>query len=941
MATAGRDFFISYTGVNRAWAEWIAVQLEATGYSTVLQAFDFRPGSDFVHQMHEATSTADRTVAVLSPAYFASAFSEAEWRAAFAKDPSGEQGLLVPVRVQECRPPGLLATRVYVDLVNDDEPTCRRLLLDAVSRDRMRPTMASFPGSAKKSASHSSARFPGAAPEVSNLPPRNRNFSGRSHLLEQIHADLQAGSAAAVVPTEAVHGLGGIGKTELAMEFAYRFGSDYDIAWWIPAEEPTAAAAALAGLARKLGIPDAADRSEMVDALFDDLRSRVRWLLVYDNAERPDQLTGLLPRSGGGHVLVTSRWQAWGRHATPLRLGVLSRPESVAFLEQRIAGDSAGLDAVAELLGDLPLALEEAAAYLEDTQDSVHHYLQLMRDRSRELLALTGHDAVEHDDHGRVGTVWSLSLDRVRHEEPAAEALLNLCAFLAPEVPRDLPTEAPEVLPADLGATVSDRLSYNRILTVIGRYSLATVTPNTVGEHRLVQSVIRARLDQTGERAWAEAAVNLVRARFPIYSHETTTWAERERLLPQVLAVIGHAERLGVAGEAAGMLRAALGSVLQDLGDRDGARVELERALQISLGPDHPDMAIWRSYLGRNQMGDWLVVPGARNPPLIPVDPPDTMGGFRFARTSDGAELDGTPTISAERGRVDVGPDRERLLGYLTSGALVAETDSRSADRFEPYRQHAVPARLRTDGIWIWPEASEYYLRWHGVAPEPDFRRHIVVNNFTCSPVPDDVVQAARAAAYNRSVVLAERIEAWKAARVPVDEASAARFSAAITRTLRGLGWWPGRDVATAVETFLIQQAPALAQLSARRRGFVPVEPVPAAMRVLREFGGLISVAYGSGKTSAQVPFRIFPTGRSDDELVTFADNVRMLTTRIGARAFQIGIIDRGMGGLVVDDTGRVFAVGPSPLYLGATFDEALVRMLEGIRAEELYEIGL
>jgi hypothetical protein len=101
--TRGRDFFISYTAVNRPWAEWMAVQLEAAGYSTVLQAWDFKPGSDFLHQMQQATSTAGRTIAVLSPAYFGSAFGEAEWRAAFHKDPTGEQGLLVPVRVQECQ----------------------------------------------------------------------------------------------------------------------------------------------------------------------------------------------------------------------------------------------------------------------------------------------------------------------------------------------------------------------------------------------------------------------------------------------------------------------------------------------------------------------------------------------------------------------------------------------------------------------------------------------------------------------------------------------------------------------------------------------------------------------------------------------------------------------------------------------------------------------
>ena len=216
-STAGRDFFISYTGVNREWAEWIAVQLEAAGSSTVLQAFDFRPGSDFVHQMQVATSTCERTIAVLSPAYFASEFSEAEWRTAFAKDPSGAEGLLVPIRVQKFTPPVLLETRVYVDLVAADEPTCRQRLLDAVNKNRVRPTTARFPGVVSET-TRSSSRFPGAGPAVSNLPLRNRNFSGRDGLLERIHADLQTASAAAVVPTEAVHGLGGIGKTELATE---------------------------------------------------------------------------------------------------------------------------------------------------------------------------------------------------------------------------------------------------------------------------------------------------------------------------------------------------------------------------------------------------------------------------------------------------------------------------------------------------------------------------------------------------------------------------------------------------------------------------------------------------------------------------------------------------------------------------------------------------
>jgi tetratricopeptide (TPR) repeat protein len=641
-----RDFFISYTGVNRPWAEWIAVQLEQAGYTTLLQAWDFRPGSDFLHLMQQATTSAGRMIAVLSPAYFGSQFSEAEWRAAFHKDPTGELGLLVPVRVQPCEPPGLLASRVYIDLVDTDEPTARRLLLSGVDQSGARPTSALFPGAAT-----GVKRFPGQGPPISNLPARNRNFSGRGELLKDLHASLQVESRAAVVPTGALHGLGGVGKSELALEFAHRFASDYDVVWWVPAEQPTSASAALAALAGQLGVAQAADQSEMVAGLFDRLRSRDRWLLVYDNAERPDRLTGLLPPAGGGHVLVTSRWSAWGQQATPLNVTVLCRDESLAFLGKRTGSeDKAALNELAQLLGDLPIALEEAAAYLEETGVGLGEYLRLVRNRARELFGLERPPADEQGDQRRVATVWSLSLDRIHQEAPAAEALLSLCAFLAPEIPRGLPREQPQMLPEELAHAVSDALTYNRMLAVVGRYSLATLTPAAVGVHRLVQAVIQARLGQEGERRWAEIAAGLLRESFPNESWEVAAWPACERLLPHALAAAGHAERLEMAGEAAGWLldRASryllergqyrqarpiaeralavtetalgpanpqvasrcytLGRVLQDLGDLASARGQFERALEISeatLGPDHLGVANVRNDLGRVLQALW------------------------------------------------------------------------------------------------------------------------------------------------------------------------------------------------------------------------------------------------------------------------------------------------------------------------------------------------
>jgi hypothetical protein len=134
------DFFVSYTSTDRAWAEWIAWQLEAEGYQVIVQAWDFTPGNDWTHEMQHATATAGRVVAVLSAAYLRSAHAEAEWRTFYAQDPSGERALLLPVRVDKVDPPGLLKTRIYVDLVDQDAASAKSALLAAARGARGKPT---------------------------------------------------------------------------------------------------------------------------------------------------------------------------------------------------------------------------------------------------------------------------------------------------------------------------------------------------------------------------------------------------------------------------------------------------------------------------------------------------------------------------------------------------------------------------------------------------------------------------------------------------------------------------------------------------------------------------------------------------------------------------------------------------------------------------------
>jgi tetratricopeptide (TPR) repeat protein len=606
------DFFISYTSADRAWAEWIAWQLKEAGSSVVLQAWDMVPGLDFVHEMQKATTTAKRTLAVVSPAYFSSEFSEAEWRVAFADDPSGEQQRLIPVRVVEFRPAGLLATRIYIDLVGKDRQAARAALLEGVQGQP--PAVPSeeprFPGEEPTAVEafapgQQEPRFPGSLPPIWNVPYlRNPSFTGRQELLEGLAAGMGGGAATAI--TQAIAGLGGVGKTSLAVEYAYRQQAAFDVVWWLRAEKPATLVGDFTDLAGALNLAERTqtDPAVVVAAVHRWLANHGRWLLVFDNVTQPDDVTSLLPPGGGGQVLVTSRWAAWGKWAKPLQLEALQPEESVSFLLTRTGtNDRRAAAALGDELGGLPLALEDGAAYVETTGISLDDYLRLVRERTVALFGLDAPADAAHADERRVASIWSASLDRVRAEAPGAEALLDLCAFLAPDsIPRTLPAKHPEVLPAELANVTQDPLRYNEAIRVLGRYSLLTTTPDALGLHRLVQAVIRARLGGEAERLWAKVAVGLLRNSFPNDSWEVQAWPTCQQLLPHVLTAVEHAKRLGVAGQQVGWLLDRTSQYLREQGHYEQAKPIAERALVVTkqaVGPDSPEVGDRHDCLGR------------------------------------------------------------------------------------------------------------------------------------------------------------------------------------------------------------------------------------------------------------------------------------------------------------------------------------------------------
>lgn len=489
------DFFISYTQVDRAWAEWMAWVLEEDGHTVLIQAWDFVPGTNWVQGMRAGVSKAERTIAVLSPDYLASEYGTAEWEAAWAGDPLGAKRKLLTVRVKACDRPDFLAAVVGVDLFGISEADARarlRMMVSSAITGRAKPAEPpGFPGYGR--AMPREPHFPGALPRVWKVPARNPNFTGRSDDLAALAAALASGPTVTVRP---VRGMGGVGKTQLATEFAYAHAGEYDLVYWIAAEEPASIPDQFTALAIQLGLDPVPDPEGLQVQVHDRLRSIPGWLLIFDNADKVDDLRpwlpgGPLPPGIPGHVIVTTRRGGFAALGEVMELDVIGLADALELLRTRVPGleEEPGKE-LAEELGRLPLALEQAAAYLDRSAIPAQDYLRLLRQRAADLYA-------RGDVSGRkdtIATLWAVSLERISAEDFAAVQLLELCAYLAPErIPLDLFSAHPGLLPEPLAEAAADELAFNEAIGILVDYSLVKRTAAGLQIHRLLQGAIRAR----------------------------------------------------------------------------------------------------------------------------------------------------------------------------------------------------------------------------------------------------------------------------------------------------------------------------------------------------------------------------------------------------------------------------------------------------------------
>jgi hypothetical protein len=382
------------------------------------------------------------------------------------------------------------------------------------------------------------ARVPGSPTAVWNVRPRNPAFTGREILLAQLRERLCAGGSTVV---QALHGMGGVGKTQLAIEYAYRFADQYETVWWIAAEHAGLIGDQYAALGVELGIVtpamDTAAAARVVKAY---LRGRCRWLLIFDNADTAADVRDWLP-CGPGHILITSQNSGWTELAARVEVDLLSRPESVALLRAHVPAlpdDEA--DQLAEALGALPLALAQAAGFMSETGMSAHDYRDLLDTRAAELL-----DQHPPDGHPRsLASAICVSSDRLAEVDPAALALLRLGAFLAPEpIPAGLLTQTLPVSDQDqppelaaLAAAAVSPIAAHRSLGRLDSYGLARVD-HGLHLHRLTRAIVVDQLTPKRAAAYRAHAQRLLVAACPGDPRDLRTWSGWARILPHLLAV--------------------------------------------------------------------------------------------------------------------------------------------------------------------------------------------------------------------------------------------------------------------------------------------------------------------------------------------------------------------------------------------------------------------
>ena len=463
---------------------------------------------------------------------------------------------------------------------------------------------------------------------------RNPLFTGREEILSQLHISLTTNNATAL--TQAISGLGGIGKTQTALEYTYRYYSEYQAIFWVRASSREEIIEDFINIARLLQLPEQYDQDQqhIVKATKYWLQTNTKWLLIIDNADEPRLVKEYLPTSRSGHILLTTRFQAMRSIAHTVELMPMPFDEGIIFLLRRagflnfdsslehisiidrlnaesfvqalkqlsFAPDKSrafvdeNLEAamqIAQEMDGLPLALDQAGAFVEETGCSLTEYLQLYQQRKMELLEERGGIGVGADYPESIATTWSLSFQKVKQISPVADELLCFCSFLHPDsISEEILRKSASYLSTQFQEAIADPMIWYRVIEALRSYSLIrrNAANNMLNVHRLVQVVLKEKMDLATQQEWAKRTVKAIGETFP--SARFQNWDSCQQYLLHVELCLTYVDRYQLHIPEIALLLNQAGWYLVERARYNEADTLLQRALNICKNASEPEDVI-------------------------------------------------------------------------------------------------------------------------------------------------------------------------------------------------------------------------------------------------------------------------------------------------------------------------------------------------------------
>ncbi|CAL9560997.1 FxSxx-COOH system tetratricopeptide repeat protein [Streptomyces sp. enrichment culture] len=534
-------FVVVFPGYHRAWGNWIAHRLESHGHRTTLQRWDPDREQPLEEALGDLQLASGRVLLVLSDVFLQlGPRTEADWNAVLRGYVAEHADRFAAVNLtnRELLPATAVLEPVALWGIGEEEAE-RRLL----NRLGLRPRRVPVPQPGYTS------RYPNDPPDVwGEVPRRNARFTGRDLILNELQERLMDAEHGAAVCT--LVGTAGIGKTQIAAEYAHRFGPDYDVVWWVNCDQRNTQRDTFGQLAVELGLDRAGEVGERVRAVREALRRNEpsgRWLLIFDGWEEPEDAATYLPHGGSGHVLITSRNKSWRTTTEIKQISAFRRAESTGYLMRRaphITAEQA--DQVAGEFQDLPLQLAQAAAWLGEEGMEVPEYLRMVRGVGLTRLE----SGTMPDDYPYSSlTSWSMLLNKLRKSEPRTVDLLSLCAVFAPgRIPLGLVRGIPSSeLPENLRWLVTDRSGWARALDSLVNYSVLTrearnpsagdtEQSDSVHMHQVVHSVISELTQGRNSDTFREVVHRLLVEADPGTPRDSRQWGLYAELMPHLLA---------------------------------------------------------------------------------------------------------------------------------------------------------------------------------------------------------------------------------------------------------------------------------------------------------------------------------------------------------------------------------------------------------------------